>query len=76
MFATNFSQNFRSSNGFDEDILRRVLEMTAQSRQEVKKPTQKEAVEKLPIVVISEIHCKKVEGSDKLETPSCIVCQD
>jgi hypothetical protein len=29
-FATNFSQNFRSSNGFDEDILTRIMELSAQ----------------------------------------------
>lgn len=31
-FATNFSQNFRSFGGFDEDILARVMEMSAASR--------------------------------------------
>lgn len=71
-FATNFSQNFRSFGGFDEEILRRVMEMSAQ--QTHKKPTKKEALNKLPIVEISEIHCKKKEGSSELETPVCTVC--
>ena len=29
-FATNFSQNFRSFGGFDEDILSRIMELSAQ----------------------------------------------
>jgi hypothetical protein len=42
----------------------------------VRRPTRKDAVERLPIVTISEVHCKKTEGSDKCETPACTVCQD
>jgi hypothetical protein len=75
-FATNFSQNFRSGPSFEEDILRRVMEMSAAARQEHKKPTKKEAMQRLPVVEIQECHCKKKEGSSALETPICTVCQD
>jgi E3 ubiquitin-protein ligase AIP2 len=71
-FATNFSQNFRSFGGFDDEILRRVMEMSSQ--QEHKKPTQADALARLPIVEIQEVHCKKQDGSSELECPTCTVC--
>lgn len=52
------------------------MEMTAQQHEVKKKPTKKEAINKIPIVTITEIHCKKQEGTQKLETPLCTVCQD
>ena len=73
VFATNFSQNFRSFGNFD-DILHRVMEMSAREQQEKKKPTKKEALQKIPIVKITEAHCKKQEGKSELETPLCTVC--
>jgi hypothetical protein len=52
----------------------RILEMSAREHQQHKNPTSKEALKKIPIVPISEIHCKKKEGSSELETPVCTVC--
>ena len=43
VFATNFSQNFRSFGHMD-DILSRVMEMSASQASEHKKPTKKEAI--------------------------------
>jgi len=73
-FATNYSQNFRSFNNLD-DILQRVMEMTAQQQQQ-RRPTKKEAVEKIPVVQISEVHCKKLDDGKSLENPLCTVCQE
>eukprot|EP00347_Sterkiella_histriomuscorum_P012527 403368233 len=75
VFATNFSQNFRSFGNMD-DILQRVIDMSAQQQQEHKKPTKKEAIQKIPVVNISEKHCKKKDGSEEVETPLCTICQE
>lgn len=50
VFATNFSSNFRS---FGDDILERIIQMS-QQEEAPKRPAKKEAVQKLPIVKISE----------------------
>ncbi|CDW91571.1 ring finger protein [Stylonychia lemnae] len=75
VFATNFSQNFRSFNDMDS-ILQRVVEMTAHQHQERRRPTKQEAIDRIPVVTISDIHCKKTEGSQELEHPLCTVCQE
>ena len=72
IFATNFAQNFSSY----EDPISRLIEMSAQMHQPQKKPAKKEAVKRLPIVKISEAHCKKIDGSNKLETPNCTICME
>lgn len=71
MFMNNFYGNFRSSRAF-EDFLNR----TAQMHEPAFTPAAKEAVEKLPIIVVEEKHCKKKEDSEELEPPSCPVCID
>ena len=47
--------------------------MSANEEQDTRKPADKRAVEKLPVLKIGKKHCKK--GDDgKLEQPTCPVC--
>ena len=72
MFMDNFHANFRSSNAFTD-----LLNRTAEEHQASSNPASREAVSKLPIVIVDEKHCKKIEGKEQqLEPPSCPVCID
>lgn len=54
VFMNNFQGQFRSSNAFQE-----FLNRTAQMHEPVSTPASKEAVSKLPVLKVEEIHCKK-----------------
>lgn len=68
IFMNNFHSNFRSSRAFDD-----FLDMAMRMHQPPTNPAAKEVVEKLPVVVVEEKHCKKVEGKEELEPPCCPV---
>ena len=78
MLANNFASQFRSSardaGGFDVfgDFIRMAQE-GFQGPDQNKKPADKQAVARLPIVKISKEHCKAGEGGI-LEPPVCPIC--
>lgn len=79
-FADNFASQFRSTgrqagpfgNVFD-DMIRMVQSMSFNDPQQNRKPADKKAVARLPVVKIAKEHCK--HGDDgKLEPPVCPIC--
>lgn len=71
IFMNNFHSNFRSNRAF-QDFINRTMQM----QEPASRPAAKEAVEKLPIIEVEEKHCKKEDGKEALEPPSCPVCID
>lgn len=70
-FMNNFHANFRSSGGF-EDLLSHLM----RNQQPATHPAARDVVDKLPVIKVEKKHCKKVEGKDEVEPPSCPVCID
>ena len=68
---SNYNSNFASDELFE--IIRRMSEQDATQRRKNKR-AKKSAVENLPIVKIADKHCKKQQGTNKLEPPCCTVC--
>ena len=71
-FMNNFNSNFASDDLFE--MIRRISEEEAQ-RQQRSKRAKKEAVERLPIIKITDKHCKKM-ADGKVEPPTCTICCD